>query len=182
MCKHILVNMFICLEQGTWQWHQLDHMQIICTRYKWFTYGLADATATPSSLASLKSRMVYFSGAGLSRLSWKRGRYMGVCLVFRCNCFYVVPFLRYYQKLKWVTWPWTCPFWGYQYSIMLKLVLTMIGIHTKFEVPSFIPSKDRLGAQNFKGHVTLAISPLGIVCHTCTRTCHGQPVYQIWNL
>jgi len=27
--------------------------------------GPADATATPSSLASLKSRMVYLSGAGL---------------------------------------------------------------------------------------------------------------------
>jgi len=33
----------------------------------------ADATATPSSLASLKSRMVYLSGAGLHWLSWKRG-------------------------------------------------------------------------------------------------------------
>jgi len=43
-------------------------------------YGLADATATPSSRASLKSRMVCLSGAGLSRLSWKRGRWIGVCL------------------------------------------------------------------------------------------------------
>jgi len=32
----------------------------------------ADATATPSSLAAVKSRMVYLSGAGLPRLSWKR--------------------------------------------------------------------------------------------------------------
>jgi len=30
-----------------------------------------DATSTPSSLAALKSRMVYLSGAGLPRLSWK---------------------------------------------------------------------------------------------------------------
>jgi len=37
-------------------------------------YGPADATATPSSLASVKSRMVYLSGAGLPRLSWKKGR------------------------------------------------------------------------------------------------------------
>jgi len=37
-------------------------------------YGPADGTATPSSLASLKSRVVYHSGAGLPRLSWKRGR------------------------------------------------------------------------------------------------------------
>jgi len=29
--------------------------------------------ATPSSLASLKSRMVYLSGAGIPRLSWKKG-------------------------------------------------------------------------------------------------------------
>jgi len=37
-------------------------------RCKWFAYGPADATATPSSLASVKSRMVYLSGAGLPRL------------------------------------------------------------------------------------------------------------------
>ena len=36
-------------------------------RYKLFAYGPADATATPSTLASLKSRMVYLSGAGLPR-------------------------------------------------------------------------------------------------------------------
>jgi len=29
---------------------------------KWFAYGPADTTATPSSLASVKSRMVYLSG------------------------------------------------------------------------------------------------------------------------
>ena len=31
----------------------------------------ADATATPTSLAAVKSRMVYLPGAGLPRLSWK---------------------------------------------------------------------------------------------------------------
>jgi len=36
-------------------------------------YGPADATATPSSLASVKSTMVYLSRAGLPRLSWKKG-------------------------------------------------------------------------------------------------------------
>jgi len=41
-------------------------------RCKLFTYGLADATAT-SSLASLKSRMVYISAVGLLKLSWKKG-------------------------------------------------------------------------------------------------------------
>jgi len=35
--------------------------------------GPADVTVTPSSLASLKSRMVYISGASLPKLSWKRG-------------------------------------------------------------------------------------------------------------
>jgi len=42
-------------------------------RCKWFAYEPADATATPSSLAPVKSRMVYRSGAGLPRLSWKKG-------------------------------------------------------------------------------------------------------------
>ena len=35
-------------------------------------YGPADATATPSSLAAVKSRMVCLSVAGLPRLSWKK--------------------------------------------------------------------------------------------------------------
>jgi len=42
-------------------------------RCKWFAYDPADATATLSSLAPVKSRMVYFSGAGLPRLSWRKG-------------------------------------------------------------------------------------------------------------
>jgi len=33
--------------------------------------GPADATATPSSLAPVKSRMVYLSGVNLPSLSWK---------------------------------------------------------------------------------------------------------------
>jgi len=43
-------------------------------RCKWFAYGTADATATPSPLAPVKSRMVYLSGAGISRLYWEKGR------------------------------------------------------------------------------------------------------------
>jgi len=39
---------------------------------RWFAYGPADATATLSSLAPVKSRIVYLSGAGLHRLSWKK--------------------------------------------------------------------------------------------------------------
>jgi len=42
-------------------------------RCKSFAYSPADATATPSSLAPVKFRMVYLSGAGLPRLSWKKG-------------------------------------------------------------------------------------------------------------
>jgi len=41
-------------------------------RCKWFAYGPADCTAIPSSLAPVKSRMVYLSGAGLPRLYWKK--------------------------------------------------------------------------------------------------------------
>jgi len=40
-------------------------------RCKLFAYGPADATVTLSSLASLKSRIVQLSGAGLPRLSRK---------------------------------------------------------------------------------------------------------------
>jgi len=39
-----------------------------------FAYDPADATATLSSLAPVESRTVYFSGAGLPTLSWKKGR------------------------------------------------------------------------------------------------------------
>jgi len=38
------------------------------------SYAPADATATPSCLAPVKSRMVYLSGANLPRLSWKKVR------------------------------------------------------------------------------------------------------------
>jgi len=41
-------------------------------RCKWFAYVPADATATPSSLAPVKSRMVYLCDTGLPRLSWKK--------------------------------------------------------------------------------------------------------------
>jgi len=51
-------------------------------------HGPADATATPSSLASLKSRMVYLSGAALSRLSWKKRPLNGCSsrvVIISCN-------------------------------------------------------------------------------------------------
>ena len=40
-------------------------------RCRWFAYGPVDATASPSSLASLKSTLVYLSGGGLSGCSGK---------------------------------------------------------------------------------------------------------------
>jgi len=49
------------------------------TRCKWFAYGPADAITTLSSLAPVKSRLVYLFGAGLLRLSWKKR------LLHRCS-------------------------------------------------------------------------------------------------
>ena len=49
------------------------HGYLYGVRCKWFAYGLADATATLSSLPSAKSRMVYPSDTGLPRLAWKKG-------------------------------------------------------------------------------------------------------------
>jgi len=52
---------------------------------KWFAYGPGDATATTSSLASLKSRRVSPFWAGLHKLSWKKRLLNG------CVCLYVCP-------------------------------------------------------------------------------------------
>jgi len=49
--------MVICMEQGADDLHMVLLMPLL-----------------PNSLASLKPRMVYLSGAGLPRLSWKKGR------------------------------------------------------------------------------------------------------------
>jgi len=56
------------------------HGYLSGARCRWVVYGPADATATPSSLASLKSRMVLCFWCRLIKLSWKRGCEMGVCL------------------------------------------------------------------------------------------------------
>jgi len=45
------------------------HGYLSGARCKGFAYDPANATATPSSLAPVKSRMVYISGADLLRLS-----------------------------------------------------------------------------------------------------------------
>jgi len=51
---------------------QCWHGYLYAARCKWFAYGPTDVTANPSSLAPEKSRLVYLSGAGLPRLSWKK--------------------------------------------------------------------------------------------------------------
>jgi len=64
-------------------------------RCKWFAYGPTDTTAT---LVSLKSRLIIWcnlSGAGLPRLSWKRGQWTDVCdlgyiVAFNKNIFSVM--------------------------------------------------------------------------------------------
>jgi len=55
-------------------------------RCKWFACGPADATANPSSLVPVKSRIVYLSGASLHRLSWKKGCSMDVVVVVVVVC------------------------------------------------------------------------------------------------
>ena len=49
----------------------------------------------PSSLASVKSRMVYLSGASLPRLSWKRPLNVCVCV---CVCSYLGDQMCHYHK------------------------------------------------------------------------------------
>jgi len=51
---------------------QYLHGYLPGARCKWSAYGPTDATATPSSLAPVKSRMIYLSGASLPRLCWKK--------------------------------------------------------------------------------------------------------------
>jgi len=57
------------------------HGYLSGVRCKLFVSGPVYATATPPSLASLKSGMVYLSGANLPRLSSKKGRRMDVVVV-----------------------------------------------------------------------------------------------------
>ena len=71
----------------------LSDMQMICI----WSSTTADATATKSSLASVKSRMVYLSGANLPRLSWKKGHFRNGCSSSSCR---YVPWLRRYSRAK----------------------------------------------------------------------------------
>jgi len=70
-------------------WVEYWHGYLSGARCKGFAYGPADATATPSSLAPVKSRMVYLSGAGWPWLSWKKGRQMDVVVVVQHRMWYL---------------------------------------------------------------------------------------------
>ena len=61
-CKKLSREVLACL--SVW-----SEVQMICI----IAYGPADATAAPSSLAPVKSGMVYLSGAGLPMWSCKKG-------------------------------------------------------------------------------------------------------------
>ena len=72
--------MVICLERGANDLHMVQLVQLhMVQRIRGFTtmrstfYLLTYLlTATPSSLAPVKSRVVYLSDASLPRLSWKK--------------------------------------------------------------------------------------------------------------
>jgi len=87
----------LMLLDGQQEWHPgcknwvvtYWHGYLSGARRKWLAYGPADATATPASLAEVKSRMVYLSGAGLPRLSWKKA----ICssVVYRTSSSKTIP-------------------------------------------------------------------------------------------
>jgi len=62
-------------------------------------FHTADATATPSSLATVKSRMVYLSGAGLPTLSWKKSPLNG-CSSSSSSCLNLIWFVPLYFMLR----------------------------------------------------------------------------------
>ena len=67
--------MVICLERGANCLHMVQLMPM--------------NPKTPLSLASFKSRLLYLSGTGLPRLSWKRGRLTGVIAVVSISLKYM---------------------------------------------------------------------------------------------
>jgi len=72
------------LSGGVWRGY------LFGAKCKCFAYGPADAATTPSPLAPVKSRMVYLSGAGLPRLTWKKRRQTDVVVVVSTKVQYTV--------------------------------------------------------------------------------------------
>jgi len=65
----------------------------------------------------------------------------------------------------------------------VKPVLFRFNLQTKFEVCSFIRSKDMAWAKNAEmGHVTLATPTWGVVSHHKANTSRGQLVQKICSL
>jgi len=59
-------------------------------------------------------------------------------------------------------------------------VLFKFNLQTKFEMSSFIRSKDMAWAQNVEmGHVTLTMPTWGTISHHKANTSRGQLVYEI---
>jgi len=62
------------------------HSYLSGARCRWFSYDPADATATRSSVVSLKSHWFSLSGAGLPRLSWnERPLNRFLCVYLMCH-------------------------------------------------------------------------------------------------
>ena len=68
------------------------------------------------------------------------------------------------QNLKWVTWPWPLPFYGW--FVIPVLGLDVVSVCTKFDYSSFSRSRDIVGAfQNLNGSSDLTMPLLGMICH-----------------
>jgi len=119
---------------------------------KWFAYGLADATATPSSLASVKSRMVYLSGDGLSRMSMEK-RPLNECVcVCVCVCAtWEVLMYTYTQKEE----NWAMATGNMQRNLMVWMRGLTKPPGNRVCKPAYlvpVPSQDKLGGLCQEGH------------------------------
>ena len=101
------------------------HGYLSGVRCNWIACGPADATATSSSLAPVKSKIVYLSGAGLPKLSWKKGHQMDIVVVVVVVAVVVVVVL-YFCKSE----PKHCKFGTYivygKYYLLLQMINQMI--------------------------------------------------------
>ena len=95
-------------------------------RCKWFAYGPADATATLSSLASLKSRMVTFLVPAYPGCPGKEPVKPALLLFGRSIDMIGLP------KFKMVTPPWPCQF--QRWNVILTVGLATFNLSDKFEV------------------------------------------------